>query len=39
MKLSSLIALFCALPFACNAAWFSDTPLQHTYQSLLDDQP
>lgn len=39
MKLSSLIALFCAAPFACHAAWFADTPLQHTYQSLLDDQP
>lgn len=43
MKVSSLTALFCTLPFtlpfACNAAWFTDTPLQHTYQSLLDDQP
>ncbi|MEZ8065497.1 DUF2861 family protein [Vibrio sp. FF145] len=43
MKVNSLIALFCTLPFtmpfACNAAWFTDTPLQHTYQSLLDDQP
>lgn len=39
MKVSSLTALFCTLPFACNAAWFTDTPLQHTYQSLLDNQP
>ncbi|WP_135443671.1 DUF2861 family protein [Vibrio tasmaniensis] len=43
MKVSYLTALFCTLPFtlpfACNAAWFTDTPLQHTYQSLLDDQP
>ncbi|WP_210459074.1 DUF2861 family protein [Vibrio crassostreae] len=39
MKLSSLTALFCAAPFACHAAWFADTPLQHTYQSLLDNQP
>ncbi|WP_139686031.1 DUF2861 family protein [Vibrio tasmaniensis] len=39
MKISYLTALFCTLPFACNAAWFTDTPLQHTYQSLLDDQP
>ncbi|MEZ8013511.1 MULTISPECIES: DUF2861 family protein [Vibrio] len=43
MKVNSLTALFCTLPFtmpfACNAAWFTDTPLQHTYQSLLDDQP
>ncbi|MCG9542421.1 DUF2861 family protein [Vibrio sp. Isolate33] len=39
MKLSSLTALFCTLPFACHAAWFADTPLQHTYQSLLDNQP
>ncbi|MEZ8044861.1 DUF2861 family protein [Vibrio sp. 10N.247.310.56] len=43
MKVNSLTALFCTLPFtmpfACNAAWFTDTPLQHTYQSLLDEQP
>ncbi|WP_435249607.1 DUF2861 family protein [Vibrio sp. nBUS_14] len=39
MKVSSLTALLCTLPFACHAAWFTNTPLQHTYQSLLDDQP
>ncbi|MEZ8714834.1 DUF2861 family protein [Vibrio splendidus] len=39
MRVTSLIALICALPFACHAAWFTNTPLQHTYQSLLDEQP
>lgn len=39
MKVSYLTALFCTLPFACHAAWFANTPLQHTYQSLLDGQP
>ncbi|WP_086773906.1 DUF2861 family protein [Vibrio coralliirubri] len=39
MKVTSLVALLCTLPFASHAAWFTDTPLQHTYQSLLDEQP
>lgn len=39
MKVRSLTVLICALPFACHAAWFTDTPLQHAYQSLLEDQP
>ncbi|MEZ8491120.1 DUF2861 family protein [Vibrio splendidus] len=39
MKVTSLTALLCTLPLASHAAWFTDTPLQHTYQSLLDDQP
>ena len=39
MKLRTLTALICTLPFACHAAWFTNTPLQHTYQSLLNDQP
>ncbi|MFA0554684.1 DUF2861 family protein [Vibrio sp. 10N.222.55.A1] len=39
MKVTSLTALIYTLPLASHAAWFTDTPLQHTYQSLLDDQP
>lgn len=39
MKVTSLTTLLCSLPFASHAAWFTDTPLQHTYQSLLDGQP
>ncbi|MFA0231208.1 DUF2861 family protein, partial [Vibrio sp. 10N.261.45.A7] len=39
MRVTSLTALLCTLPFVSHAAWFTDTPLQHTYQSLLDDQP
>ncbi|MEZ8693719.1 DUF2861 family protein [Vibrio splendidus] len=39
MKVTSLTALLCTWSFASHAAWFTDTPLQHTYQSLLDDQP
>ena len=39
MKVTSLTALLCTLPFTSHAAWFTNTPLQHTYQSLLDDQP
>ncbi|MCK8079652.1 DUF2861 family protein [Vibrio sp. 1CM24A] len=39
MKVTSLAALLCTLPLASHAAWFTDTPLQHTYQSLLDGQP
>ena len=39
MKLISLTALLCALPFASHATWFAETPLQHSYQSLLDEQP
>ncbi len=39
MRVTSLTALLCTLPLVSHAAWFTDTPLQHTYQSLLDDQP
>ncbi|MEZ9566098.1 DUF2861 family protein [Vibrio artabrorum] len=39
MKVPSLAALLCTLPLVSHAAWFTDTPLQHTYQSLLDGQP
>ncbi|MEZ8103957.1 DUF2861 family protein [Vibrio cortegadensis] len=27
------------LPLSSQAAWFSDTPLQHTYQAMIDGQP
>lgn len=39
MKVTSLTALLCALPFASHATWFTETPLQRSYQSLLDEQP
>ncbi|KFA98696.1 DUF2861 family protein [Vibrio sp. ER1A] len=39
MKVTSLTALLCALPFASHATWFTETPLQLSYQSLLDEQP
>ncbi len=39
MKVTSLTALLCALPFASHATWFAETPLQRSYQSLLDEQP
>ena len=39
MKVTSLIVLIFTLPFTCHAAWFTNTPLKHTYQSLLSDQP
>ncbi|MCY9865221.1 DUF2861 family protein [Vibrio coralliirubri] len=39
MKVTSLTALLCTWSLASHAAWFTDTPLQHTYQSLLDEQP
>lgn len=39
MKVTSLTALLCGFPIACHSAWFADTPLQRSYQSLLDEQP
>ncbi len=38
MKVTSLTALLCALPFVSHATWFAETPLQRSYQSLLDEQ-
>jgi hypothetical protein len=39
MKVTSLTALLCVLPFASHATWFTETPLQRSYQSLLNEQP
>lgn len=39
MKIASLISLLFAFPLTSHGAWFSETPLQLTYQSLLDNQP
>ncbi|MGF1763221.1 DUF2861 family protein [Aliivibrio kagoshimensis] len=34
-----LLIVVLTLPFFTHSAWFTDSPLQHTYQALIDEQP
>lgn len=39
IKLLGCFIFGLTLPLSSQAAWFSDTPLQHTYQAMIDGQP